>query len=1072
MSLRRLLVLSVSLTLLLCVGGILWLAHILQSQEVEQQSAMRMRTVAEHAERRIQVSLQERFYELNFLSNTIGRNALKASPDAAKSLQALFDQMLKEYEGYAWIGLADRQGRVIVASNGQLQGESLAQLHAFRQGLNGPYVGDVHRAEKLGGLLPPDEDGRPRLLLDLALPVRHDGSVQAVLTGHLNWFWLDGLLKEYELQTQQGVQREILLLDQNRQVVRGPQALLGSQFTDLPAGTASNPPPRYWATTDWLSIAIKLQGNPKLALPEWTLVVRENHHDLMSMSSQMPRALLAASLPLLALFLAVVALLGRYIATPLEKISRAAASGCEIPEVSTYREARQLQENLQRMTTALKAQHAQVEAEVETRMAEMNQLLKALNMHTLVTMADSKGNITYVNDLFCKVSGYSREEALGQNHRVVKSDYHSADFYRDMWSTIRAGKIWSGLICNRKKNGELYWVKSVIAPADPNYQSKHAFVSVRTDITEQIETQQTLQRLSNDLLRRGSLMTLLNNVTSTANEAFDRQDAILRCLADICAFMHWKIAHAYVVDPNDHSILRSSRQWYTTDAQRYQAFRDQTEALEYRIGMGLPGRVLAQRRPVLVTSESWNAPGFPRYQAVAEAGFTSALGIPVTSGEDILGVVEFFGDTVQEVDAELLDTLHNVGVQLGFVFKRHEDAITLQQAMDAAQKANRAKTDFLSSMSHELRTPLNAILGFAQILANSSRYPLNEKQAGQVGHILRSGEYLLDLINEVLDLSRIESGRLSMSIEKASLGEIMADCMAKVAPLAEQAGITMETQCELDACNALVKVDRVRLQQILLNLLSNAIKYNRPQGSVHVHSALAADGYILVTIRDTGRGIPLERQAEVFLPFNRLGAENSEIQGTGIGLTITKQLIQAMHGDIGFHSTPEVGSAFWIKIPLAGMEKEIPQDPAAPPAIPLAATPAAADDREKVLDILCVEDNPSNIQLMQDIFDKRPGYSLRIARSCDEAFVLLQQGKSDIILMDINLPGMSGIEGTRILKANAETRHIPVIALSADAMEATRAQALEAGVVEYLTKPVKVDLLLATLERFNHGPAT
>ncbi|GAB2180394.1 hypothetical protein DLREEDagrD3_06170 [Denitratisoma sp. agr-D3] len=1056
-SLRRLLVLSVSLTLVLCVAGVLMLANVLQSREVERQSAQRMATVAKNAEHRVLISLQERFYELRTVGETIGRG----ERFSIQGLQPVFDQMLREYEGYAWIGLTDRQGRVLVASHGHLLGRSMAQRPWFQRSLSGPYIGSVHRAEMLAPLLPPDEDGLPPRLLDIAIPIGPEGKREAVLSGRLNWFWLDGLLQEYELESSQGVHRQVLLLDEKGMVLRGPKNLVGSPLPDRPPGTGDAP--SHWATADWLNLAQAIPDDPKLGSPRWTLVVRESREDLVHISHQMRSALIVAALPLLALFLAAIWLLGRYIARPLEQISQAAGKGEDIPNVAGYREARELQENLRRMTQELKAQHAQVEAEVEARMAEMNQLLKALNMHTLVTMADSKGNITYVNDLFCQVSGYSREEVLGQNHRVVKSDVHSPEFYQDMWATLTAGKIWSGVVCNQKKNGELYWVKSVIAPADPGNPSPHAFVSVRTDITELMEAQQTLQRLSNDLLRRSALTTLLNDITATANEAFDRRDAIRRCLAKVCDFMHWQVAHAYVIDPQNPSVLRSSKQWYLSNARRFQAFREQTEALCYRRGTGLPGRVLELRRPVFVTtSEPHETAHLPRYRAGVEAGLSAALGIPITAGDEILGVVECFGVGIPQVDNELMETFRNIGVQIGFAFKRHEDAITLQQAMDAAQKANRAKTEFLSSMSHELRTPLNAILGFAQILANSTRHPLNEKQAGQVQHILRSGEYLLHLINEVLDLSRIESGRLSLSIEKTSLRAIMEDCIAKVLPLAEQAGITVETQCTIDGGDALVRVDRVRLQQVMFNLLSNAIKYNRPQGSVRVRGETDGPGHVKVTIADTGYGIPPERQAEMFQPFNRLGAENSEIQGTGIGLTITRQLIHAMHGDIGFTSCA-AGTEFWVRIPIAGADTETlaRELPTEVDTVPLR--------HEGTLRVLCVEDNPSNIQLMHSIFDNLAGYELRMARSCDEAFGLIRAGKPDIILMDINLPGISGIEGTAILKADESTRDIPIIALSADAMEETRQKALAAGVVEYLTKPVKVNLLLASLERVAHG---
>lgn len=383
-----------------------------------------------------------------------------------------------------------------------------------------------------------------------------------------------------------------------------------------------------------------------------------------------------------------------------------------------------------------------------------------------------------------------------------------------------------------------------------------------------------------------------------------------------------------------------------------------------------------------------------------------------------------------------------------------ESNVELENAKSAAEKANLAKSDFLSSMSHELRSPLNAILGFAQLMESAKPSP-TEAQVGRIKQILNAGWHLLQLINEILDLSVIESGQMSLSTESVSLSEVMKECRSMLEPLAQQRGIHMafpEFRQQL-----FVRADRTRVKQIVINLVSNAIKYNRANGTVMVECAVCAPDWVRISVRDTGEGLAPEKAAQLFQPFNRLGQEASGIPGTGIGLVVTKRLTELMKGRLGVDSVPGVGSVFWCEL----MAVDAPQlkmdfDRTVSPVI--SKRPEGAPQRT----LLYVEDNPANMQLMEQIIVGCPGIKMVTAVNAFLGIELAQTNPPSVILMDINLPGMSGMKALRLLGKDPHTARIPVIALSANAMPRDIAMGLEAGFFRYLTKPIKIKEFLET----------
>ena len=382
--------------------------------------------------------------------------------------------------------------------------------------------------------------------------------------------------------------------------------------------------------------------------------------------------------------------------------------------------------------------------------------------------------------------------------------------------------------------------------------------------------------------------------------------------------------------------------------------------------------------------------------------------------------------------------------------------LELNEAMTAAEKANRAKSDFLSSMSHELRTPLNAILGFAQLVESGSPTP-TPSQKRNIDQILKAGWYLLELINEILDLALVESGRLTLSAEPVSLGEVMLECRAMIEPQAQKRGIDMTFPHF--ATPRFVKADRTRVKQVLINLLFNAIKYNKPDGAVAVDCSLSAADSVRISVRDTGIGLAPEQLAQLFQPFNRLGKEASAEEGTGIGLVVTKRLVELMGGSIGADSVVGVGSVFWIEF---GLTSE-PQF-AALEAEHVSTTRPPLQAGAPLRALLYVEDNPANLELVEQLIARRADLRLLTAADGNLGIEFARVYLPEVILMDINLPGLSGIEAMKILRADPLTAHIPIIALSANAMPGDIEKGLEAGFFNYITKPIKVNQFMDALD--------
>jgi signal transduction histidine kinase len=375
-------------------------------------------------------------------------------------------------------------------------------------------------------------------------------------------------------------------------------------------------------------------------------------------------------------------------------------------------------------------------------------------------------------------------------------------------------------------------------------------------------------------------------------------------------------------------------------------------------------------------------------------------------------------------------------------------------ARDRARDASRLKTEFLSRVSHELRTPLNAILGFGQLLQLED---LTEEQRESVGQMLRGGRHLLGLINEVLDISRIETGSLALSLESVDLHEVVIETADLIRPLAAEREVGIHPPSR-EECPWTVHADRQRLKQVLLNLASNAVKYNRHGGDIHLDCHATAEDRVAIVVRDTGPGIPADRMERLFMPFDRLGAEQTEVEGSGLGLALSKGLMEAMGGTLGAHSVQGEGTTFTLELTLA---KDRPADP----GLGAPAAPASEQDAGAGQVVLYVEDNPANLRLVERILGQRPHpVRLLAAPRGEEVQELVRRHRPDLVLLDLHLPGIDGHEVLRRLQADPATATVPVVVVSADVTPGQRERLLAAGAVEYLGKPLDVPRFLEIVD--------
>ena len=645
----------------------------------------------------------------------------------------------------------------------------------------------------------------------------------------------------------------------------------------------------------------------------------------------------------------------------------------------------------------------QLNTDLETVIRENEFQLITSNQHDIVSTTDIAGRILSVNEKFCEISGYSRDELIGQNHRLLKSNHHPASFYEDMWNTISNGTVWHGTVCNFNKKGEEYWVESTIVPFLDKKGKPYKYVSARTDITAMMQSEERLE-VSQDFANIG---TWDWNIKTGSLFWSDKIWPL---------FGYDKETTATTYD-NFISAIHPDDKKFVSDAVNNCVMKGDKYNIEHRV-LWPDGTVRWLQERGDVVRDKHNEPSH------------------------MLGVVQDITSR-KEAEKALLD------------------------AIEDAENANRAKSQFLSSMSHELRTPMNAIMGFSQVLQMEIEQPLNASQKENINEIMKAGHHLLELINEVLDLAKIEAGRIDLSIEEVMLGEIITESLQLILPLADKRGIDITIQSEgenitledLLAKKSVVRADHTRVKQVILNLLSNAVKYNNENGKITLKCNYLADNQIKISVTDTGKGLTQDEQNQLFTAFNRLGAENGDIEGTGIGLVITQNIVELMGGRIGVESVVGEGSTFWFQLPT-GAETTNTEVQGIDPRDKFDEMSNLKNKRT----VLYIEDNPANLRLVTQLLSRLPNIHMWSAHEPLLGLDLAAEHQPDLILLDINLPGMDGFDVLKNLRAKNETRDIPVIAISANAMPKDIENGLQAGFDNYITKPIDINSFLIAVD--------
>lgn len=679
----------------------------------------------------------------------------------------------------------------------------------------------------------------------------------------------------------------------------------------------------------------------------------------------------------------------------------------------------------------------QLVTEKKEREFELIKLSEAVKQSPVgILISDVDGVIEFVNPAFERITGYQTSAVLGKHTRMLKSGKNSPEVYADLWKTITSGNHWTYEWLNRRASGELYWENIFIAPIFNDKNQIINYLALKKDISKRKASEQEILYLNNNLEVK---------VQERTRELDEINQVLFQEINEKVRIQHELEKSEYQyrsVVENVHEVI------FQVDENGKWIFLNQAWEL-------ITGFTVLESLNRMFTDFFFEEDKAWLMQLYLEMGAGIRLFI---NGEVKLKKkngdycwVEFF---VRKVSSDKLDKPVFFG-SLGDITENKKVGEKLLKAQQEAEKANVAKSEFLSRMSHELRTPLNSILGFSQLLEMGN---LDSIQRKSVTHINRSGKHLLELINEVLDISRIESGRLQISIEPIRLKPLLVEMIEVIKPMAGKRNIDCYIE---DFEDIFVSSDIRRMKQVLLNLLNNAVKYNRENGFIKVVVSTSNPDFIRISIIDSGTGIEPTLIDRIFSPFERAVGVESDIEGTGLGLAVVKRIMDALGGRVGVDSKPDQGSTFWVEFRLVQNPNEIIQ-------LQLHEIPLKNDpNSSQRATIMYVEDNESNSELIEQIMSiHRPGFKLVNVPDGRNAVKRAEEYQPDILFLDLNLNVIDGMDVLSELKSNANTKKIPVVILSADAMYPNVDALYALGIEKFMTKPIDVNDFLLTLNKY------
>jgi protein-histidine pros-kinase len=673
----------------------------------------------------------------------------------------------------------------------------------------------------------------------------------------------------------------------------------------------------------------------------------------------------------------------------------------------------ELEGRVQQRTVELKSLNETLMGEIaerkvmETALRDNEAQVRAIveNVVDGIVTIDEMGTIQQFNATAEQIFGYSADEVIGKNIDLLMPEPYKSehDGYLQRYHETGDAKV-IGLkreVWGLRKDGSVFPLELAI---NEYYLGNHrTYTGIVRDITEKKQAQWALERLTR------------------------QNELILKSVGD------------GVLGVN----MEGEIIFYNASALKMTRFKEED----------LAGKSLHEVLSLIPEKDSASGQDYPLYQVFKD-------GLTQSKYDEVFWKKDGSALLAEYICAPVYEEEKIVGAVITFrdILRRKRAEEALVNAKEEAERANRAKSDFLSRMSHELRTPLNSILGFAQILEMDTLDSLTERQRPWVGQVRKAGDHLLELINEILDLARIESGKMTVSLENVDVVSLLKEVLALIVPLSNERKIKVVNMISIPSL--MIYADRIRLKQVLLNLLSNAVKYNIEKGMIAIFYRKTLEGKIRISVEDSGIGFSEDQIKDLFEPFSRLDTLNSEVQGTGIGLTITRRLIEQMRGEIFVDSTPGKGSCFTLElpegVPLEGDNGQHDSGIELPPE---------SLDPESKYTILYIEDNPDNLILVRQVLKTRPNIQLISAKDGKTGIELALAHRPDLILLDINLPGMDGFTALRAIHAYKEIRSTPVVAVSANAMKEDIDYGMDSGFDSYITKPINIVRFMEVIDK-------